>query len=244
MSDIEVKSQDIIKYSNANRFTRDSMDKSDNQLNKVVIFTIKLILIGLTGIYLLYETIELIKLYGDHNTFVSVYYERKEFNQIPSFTICLPTIIDRNKLLDKYPDLIYKLNETNSEGKRNNIIVEYLDLVLDSMAWTGLTIQEYEAFNCSLNYWSIKSNKFSIGADERKAINCREVVKPIESYSNTKTKCFTYFSQLNADKHFKGMSHQKHIFSIINKHNYYSVTNCFKYKNAYINNSAIIQIHP
>ena len=186
-----------------------NMDKTnhtdDNQLNKVVVFSLKLILIGMSGVYLLYETIELIKLYHNYDTIVSVYYESKDFNQIPSFTLCLPSIVDKNKLLAKFPELGQKLNEAQNAEKRQNILTQYLDSSLESMSWTQLTVEEVEAFNCTLNYWSIKSDSYSMDSKQiRSGLNCREVVKPIESYSNAKTKCFTYFSQLSEENRFVG----------------------------------------
>lgn len=189
-------------------------DPNGDQLNKVVVLSIKLILIGLSAVYLLYETIELIKIYNNYETFVTIHYENRDLKEIPSFTICLPTIIDKNLILDKYPDLKEKLRESQSDEKRLNILREYLDKSLESMAWTQLTVQEVDVFNCTLNYWSIKSDTYSMDSvKQRSGLDCREVVKPIESYSNAKTKCFTYFSRLSADKSFIGKSEL--IFSFI-----------------------------
>ena len=182
-------------------------DRSEDQtMNKVVVISVKVMLIGMSAVYLCFEGIQLIRLYNNYDTVATVHYDTSDIIVIPSLTVCLPTIIDKNKLLAQYPDLGEKLNQTETESKRWTVLTEYLDKALESETWTRLTIEEEQALNCILNFWSIKSNQHSVPIGRRTAEKCREVVKPIESYSNAKTKCFTYFSKLSDEQPFPGMS--------------------------------------
>jgi len=171
-----------------------------------VAFVLKLIVIITSAIFVLYSAIQLLKFYFDYSTSLSVHYEYNDWNEFPSFTICLPAIVDRHKLILKYPDLEIKLNQTLSEQQRNDILTEYLDKTLDSMTWKELSITEEETFNCSLNYWPSswsESHKYKINRSV--SVNCRDVVKPIEHFANNKGKCFTYLSELQSGGNFVGM---------------------------------------
>lgn len=186
-----------------------SDDSGDQQLNKVIVISLRVMLIGFSAVYLCYEGIRLIRLYHNYDTVVAVSYQTSDSVAIPSLTLCLPTIIDKNKLLSEYPDLGPNLSQLDTEDKRRTLLTDYLEKALESESWTRLTIEEEQVIKCTLNYWSIGSEAERV---QRKSTEspigqkCREVVKPIASYSKAKTKCFTYFSKLSAEQTFSGMS--------------------------------------
>jgi hypothetical protein len=200
MGDIEEESEQ-----NSHNISGKPIINDGNYQSNKVVFAIKFIVIIMGSIFLLSQAIQLLRQYFEFNTSVSVHYEYTIENEFPSFTICLPAIVDKQKLIRKYPDLEKKLSEAESEDQRKNILTEYLDKTLDSMIWKDLSITEEETFNCSLSYWPLNylgPNKSSTD----QTLNCRNVVKPIEYFGNNNGKCFTFFSQLESGENFSGIA--------------------------------------
>jgi hypothetical protein len=200
MEDIEEESEQ-----NSHNISGKATVNDDNYESNKVAFAIKFIVIITGSIFLLYQAIQLSRQYFDFNTSVSVHNEYSVENEFPSFTICLPAIVDKQKLIRKYPDLEEKLSEAENEDQRKNILTEYLDKTLDSMIWKDLSITEEETFNCSLNYWPLNYLGPNNSSTDQ-TLNCRNVVKPIEYFGNNNGKCFTFFSQLESGENFSGIA--------------------------------------
>lgn len=65
-------------------------------------FIVKLVVIAICSVALVYETSELASLYYRYPTVVNVKLEKEMIIELPSMTICLPSLLTRSALMDRY----------------------------------------------------------------------------------------------------------------------------------------------
>lgn len=163
-------------------------------------FFVKFIVILISSVALVYETLELTTLYYKYPTVVNVKLEKEMVIELPSMTICVSMLFTKTALMEKYGKQIKaEMESIGWTDTQNNtldlngskIFEKYSELALKQIKIEGLfgmSAKESDFISCNLSLPLLENSE--------RGSDCQSVSKVIESF-NSNGKCFTYFSQLN-----------------------------------------------